>query len=530
MRNFQLPGRSPAYGTRGMAATSHPTATQVAVEILRRGGNAVDAAVAAVAVLGVVEPHMTGIGGDCFAIIAEPDGSVHGLNASGRAPRAADLGYFLERGITAIAEDDIHAITVPGAVAGWEALVSGHGRLGLDAVLQPAIEIAEAGFAVAPRVAEDWGRLELKLKADSGASRHYLYEGRRAPFAGEVMAAPALAATLKAIAKDGARAFYEGPIAEEIVATVQARGGLLTLDDLAANSVGWVEPVRTGYRGLEVAELPPNGQGIAALILLNILENFEFLGLDRNGPERLHLEIEAARLAYGCRDAFIADPAAMTVAVADLIGKAYGRRLAERIDPTRRRPELAAGLPIPGADTVYLTVADADGRAVSLINSLFHGFGSGVVTPNSGVTLQNRGACFVVEEGHPNAIGPGKLPLHTIIPGMAFRDGQWAISFGVMGGAYQAAGHAHFISNVVDYFMDVQAAIDAPRLFWNDAGRIGLEDGLSEITLAGLARMGHGAYRVDQPWGGGQAIEFDRKRGVYIGGSDPRKDGCALGY
>ncbi|MEZ5839182.1 MAG: gamma-glutamyltransferase [Hyphomicrobiales bacterium] len=528
-RDFQLPGRSTVMAMNGMAATSHPLATGAAVDVLRQGGNAVDAAVTAAAVLAVVEPHMTGIGGDCFAIVAEPDGAVHGINGSGRAPATATLDWYLERGFGEIGPDDIHAVTVPGAVATWAHLLETHGSIGLDRALAPAISYAEAGFPVAPRVASDWARLENRLRNDEGARAHYLVAGRRAPEAGEVMRAPALAASLRAIAAKGRAGFYEGEIAEDIVATVQARGGLLSLDDMATMTVTPVDPVTRRYRDLEIAELPPNGQGITALIQLGILENFDMAALDPMGPERLHLEIEAARLAYACRDAHIADPATMRLSVAELVDPAFTARLAARID--RRRRMADPGVPEPsGSDTIYLTVVDRDRRVVSLINSIFHGFGVGVVTLKSGITLQNRGSSFRLIEGHPNAIGPGKRPMHTIIPAMAFRDGRPAIGFGVMGGAYQACGHAHFVSNIVDHAMDVQLAIDAPRAFWNDQGRLGVERGLSDATFAGLAARGHLVYRADEAIGGGQAIAIDWERGVLVGGSDPRKDGLALGY
>ncbi len=529
LRDFQGPGRSPVMATRGMAATSHPLATATAVDVLRRGGNAIDAAIAAAAVLTVVEPHMTGVGGDGFAVIAEPDGSVHGYNGSGRAPLAAEPDHFRARNIAAIEEHSIHAVTVPGVVAAWEAIQLAHGRWSLADLFQDAIAYAENGTPVAPRVAHDWAGHVDRLARDAGARRHYLIDGR-APAAGEMHRAPALARTLREIAKSGASGFYHGPIAEEIVATAKDHGGLLALDDLAAVEVTPVAPVFSDYRGLDIAELPPNGQGIVALILLNILETFEMKGLDPNGAARLHLEIEAARFSYGCRDAAIGDPAAMTVAVDDLVAKAFAREAARLIDPKHRTESLAPQLPARGTDTVYLTVVDEDLRAVSLINSLYGAFGTGIVTPEWGVALQSRGASFTLEPGHPNVIGPGKRPMHTIIPAMAFRNGLPEISFGVMGGAYQPCGHAHFISNVVDFGMDVQQAIDAPRVFWEDDGRIGAEAGIAEETLNALGRMGHVVGRAPAPWGGGQAILIDRARGVLVGGSDPRKDGAAMGY
>ncbi|MEJ1159929.1 gamma-glutamyltransferase [Prosthecomicrobium sp. N25] len=529
MRNFHLPGRSPVHALNGMAATSHPLASLAAVDCLRQGGNAVDAAVTASAVLAVVEPHMTGIGGDCFAIVALPDGTLQGLNGSGRSAAAATTDFFLERGITEIADGSVHAVTVPGAVAAWHRLLSDFGTWGLDRCLQPAIAHAADGFAVAQRVGSDWARLEAKLAADPGSARHYL-PGGRAPQVGDVVALPALARTLRAIAAGGPEAFYTGAVAEDIVATVRARGGLLSLDDLAGVDPLAVKPVTAAYRDLEVAELPPNGQGITALILLNILKRFDLAGLDPTGAERFHLEIEAARLAYACRDAFIADPAAMTVSVEALVSDGYGAALADRIDRHRRLADVTPET-IPDADTIYLTVVDRDRMAVSFINSIYDPFGVGLCTEATGILLQNRGACFRVDPAHPNTIGPRKRPMHTIIPGFALRKGRPLMPFGVMGGAYQACGHAHVISNMVDFGMDVQAAIDAPRAFWGDeTDAVLVEAGVPEATRAGLRERGHAVAARAEPFGGGQAILIDWERGVLVGGSDPRKDGLAIGY
>ena len=515
--------------TEGMAATSHPLATAAALDVLTRGGNAVDAAVAASAVLAVVEPHMTGIGGDCFAIVATPDGRLHGVNGSGRAAAGADPAWFLERGITSIEMDSIHAVTVPGAVAAWAHLLKAFGRWDFGGTFEAAIRHAENGFPVTPRVAHDWRGDADKLRRDPGAAAHYLKDGA-APAAGERWRLPALARTLRAIAERGPKAFYEGEVAADIVATVRARGGHLDLDDLARAEATAVTPVTTIYRDMEIAEIPPNGQGIAALVALNILKRFDLAGLDPNGAERFHLEFEAARLAYAVRDAFVADPAHMKVPVEALIADGYGAALADRISRESRlsdiRPEK-----VPDSDTVYLTVVDRDQMAVSFINSVYDHFGVGIATEKTGVVLQNRGACFVVDPAHPNCIGPGKRPMHTIIPGFALKKGRPVMPFGVMGGAYQAAGHAHFVTSVVDFGMDVQEALDSPRLFWGkDRDTVSAELGVPEATLQGLVDRGHKVERSDQPIGGGQAIFIDRERGVLIGGSDPRKDGCALGY
>jgi gamma-glutamyltranspeptidase / glutathione hydrolase len=525
-RDFHLPGRSPVLACDGMAATSHPLATQAAIETLRAGGNAADAAVTAVATLCVVEPHMTGIGGDCFCLVARPDAPIWGYNGSGRAAARVSSDALMAQGIRAIAGDSVHAVTVPGAVEAWAAILQAHGRFGLDRALAPAIRYAERGFPVAPRVAHDWAAATPRLGADPGAARHFLFGGS-APSVGDVIRFPALAATFRAIARDGARALYHGEIADDIAATVAARGGFLAADDLAAHRGEPAEPISSNYRGLDVVELPPNGQGLTALVLLNILERFDLAALDPAGVDRLHIALEAARLAYAVRDLHVADPAFMRAPVPALLDKGFGTTLADRIDRSRR-----VALPAPaalGGDTVYLTVVDRDRMAVSLINSLFSSFGVGIATEKTGIMLQNRGACFVVDPDHPNNIAPGKRPMHTIIPALATRGGRCELSFGVMGAHYQPMGHAHVITNLVDYGMDVQAAIDLARVFFVGEQSV-VERGVTAQAIAGLEARGHDVAVAPAPWGGGQAIHIDWERGVLVGGSDPRKDGCALGY
>lgn len=528
MRNFQKPGRSVVMARNGAAATSHPLASNAALSVLRQGGNAVDAALAASAVLCVVEPHMTGLGGDCFAIVAEPDGMVRGYNGSGRAAKAATISYFLEQGIDEIAADSIHAVTVPGAVKAWETLALSHGSWSLAQIFAQAIEYAQDGYGVAPRVATDWADLAEDLGKDPGASRHYLMDGK-APRSGQIHRAPALAQSLRQIAKEGSDAFYKGKIGEEIVDLVRSYGGLLSMEDLAGVSCDALEPVYASYRGVKVAELPPNGQGIAALTLLKILEQFDLAGLDPHGPERHHLQLEAGRLAYAMRDAHISDPASMKEKVETLISSSYAKQLAASISPDHRNEALPSLVPSQ-SDTIYLTVADKEGRVVSFINSVFRGFGARICTKESGIMLQNRGSCFVVEPGHANCIDGGKRPLHTIIPAMAFKGERPWLSFGVMGGAYQAQGHAQVIVNMIDFGMDVQEAIDAPRLFWNDKGQIIAETGLSSSCFDALAAKGHEMIWADMPHGGGQAIEIDWTGPLYHAGSDCRKDGQAVGY
>jgi gamma-glutamyltranspeptidase/glutathione hydrolase len=525
-RDFQLAGRSPVIACEGMAATSHPLASRVAIETLRAGGNAADAAVAAVAVLCVVEPHMTGIGGDCFAMIHAPGRPVWGYNGSGRAGTRASLDALLAQGMRMIAPDSIHAVTVPGAIDAWAAILAAHGRFSLDRVLAPAIHYGESGFPVAARIAWDWAQAVGKLRADAGAVRHLLFDGR-APAEGDVVRLPALAQSLKTVAAQGPRAFYEGPLAQDMVATAAARGSFLAAEDFARHRGEVVAPIATNYRGLDVLELPPNTQGLTALVLLNILERFDLAALDPLGTDRFHLALEAARLAYAVRDAHIADPVAMRVSPLDLLDKNFAAKLAARIDRATRVP-LPRALS-PGDDTVYLTVVDRDRMAVSLINTLYSTFGVGICTEKTGIMLTNRGACFVLDPDHPNAFGPGKRPMHTIIPALAFRAGRCELSFGVMGAHYQPMGHAQVITNMVDYGMDVQAAIDGPRAFFLGDSAV-VERGLPEATVGGLLARHHDVIRAPSPWGGAQAIGIDWQRGVLIGGSDPRKDGCALGY
>src|SRR6266700_2474853 len=511
-RECQLPGRSAVIACEGMAATSHPLASLAAIEALRAGGNAADAAIAAVAVVGVVEPQMTGIGGDCFCLIARPGAPIWGYNGSGRT--GARMRLEMLGGAATFGPDSIHAVTVPGAVEAWSAILAAHGRFGLDRALAPAIHYAQAGFPVAARVAFDWSSLVERLRRDAGAARHFLVDGR-APEAGELLRFPALAETLNAIATGGPAAFYQGRIAQDVVATLAARGGVLAPEDFAEHRGEAVTPIATNYRGLDVVELPLNGQGLTALVMLNILEHFDLAALDPLGPERFHLALEAARLAYSLRDAHVADPAFMQTDVSGLIDKRFAATLAGRIDPAKRGA--LPNAPFTGGNTVYLAVVDRDRMAVSLINSLFSHFGVGIATEATGIMLHNRGACFVTAPEHPNGIGPRKRPMHTIIPAL------------VMGSHFQPMGHTHFLLNVIDYAMDVQRAIDFPRAFF-EGERTLVERGVPRSAIEGLEARSHEVAFTAAPWGGGQAIRIDWDRGTLTGGSDPRKDGAALGY
>lgn len=525
MRRFDRPGRSAAYGSRGMAATSAPLATLAAIDTLRAGGNAADAAVVASAVLCVAEPAMTGIGGDCFALVGTPDGQVTGLNASGRAAMAADRDWLRASGLTSIPLRSIHAITVPGAIDGWDRLLKAHGTMDLAEALKPAIRLAEDGVPVTPRVAWDWPEDAPALAADAGGRQHYL-KGGQAPREGDIMRYPALASTLRVIAREGRDAFYTGEIAADIINTVRAQGSRLTMADLAAHEGNWVTPIATHFMDHEILEIPPSGQGLTALIAFNILSQ---IGLRRHGAnsvERHHLEIEAMKLAWDLRNRHIADPAFAAVPVAELLSSETAARLAAMIDMNRA---LDIRTVMRTSDTVYLTVVDEKRLAVSFINSVYDGFGSCIVTEKTGIALQNRGACFVADPAHPNCIGPGKRPLHTIIPAMARKDGLVEMSFGVMGGDYQPMGHVTVAANRYAYGMDPQEAIDFPRYFPKN-GEVLLESCVAEEVRSGLAARGHLLAAAPGPLGGGQAITIDRANGVLVGGSDPRKDGLALGY
>lgn len=525
-RPFDRPGRSPVYARDAAVATSHPLATATALQVLREGGNAVDAAIAASATLCVVEPHMTGIGGDCFAIIAEADGKVHALNGSGRAGSLAGLEHFDGRAERRIADTSAEAVTVPGAVKAWGTL---HGKLGsMDwaRLFAEAVDYALNGFAVAPRVASDWQKLVGKLSANQASASHLLFDGQ-APRQGRRITLPALGRTLERIAKEGPDAFYKGEIALEIARTVQDLGGFVTESDLAACEADWVEPISTSFLDHDILEIPPNGQGITALIMLNLLKA-NASSAEPGSVEYYHEMIELARIAYAMRDCHVADADHLQTRVSDLLSTDTTRKLLAQFDPARRND--AVNLPpLPGSDTVYLTVVDASGMAVSFINSVYSGFGTGIVTPQSGIALQNRGSCFSLEAGHPNVIAPGKRPLHTIIPAMAMKGGKPAISFGVMGGAYQPMGHAHVLVNMLKYGMDPQEALDFPRIFWNDEGTLLAETGMDEPVLEKLRSLGHPVERGGLH-GGGQIIRLDRENRTLIAGSDPRKDGHAAGY
>ncbi|SEG81863.1 gamma-glutamyltransferase family protein [Bosea lathyri] len=525
MHDFFRPGRAPLIAGNAAIATSHPLATAAGLDILGAGGNAVDAAIAAVAVQCVADPLMTGIGGDCFVLYQPAGGEVVGLNGSGRAPAAATVERLLSLGVNEIGQTSPHSVTVPGAIAAWSKLHRDYGRLPLSRLFERAIDYSETGYPVAARVACDWaGEVDL-LARTAGATATFL-PGGRAPKQGERHHQPLLGQRLREIGRDGAAAFYTGKTAQSLVAYLNGLGGLHTLEDFAEAQDGadYATPVSASYRGYEVVECAPNGQGIIALMILKILEGFDIAAL--SPVDRIHLHAEATKLAYHHRDAYLADPAFCPEPMSMLSD--------EIIDILRARIRLdRASTPVLWSepehkDTIYLCVVDRDGNAISFINSIFDGFGSGHVDPTTGVLLHSRGSSFRIIKGHPNAIAPRKRPLHTIIPGLLRKDGQVAMPFGVMGGHYQAAGHAQFLSNMLDLGLDIQQAMDAPRSFAH-GGVLEVEPTIPEADLAELVRRGHVLKPRQLPLGGSQAIWIDRANRTLIAGSDQRKDGCALG-
>jgi gamma-glutamyltranspeptidase/glutathione hydrolase len=503
-------------------------ASLTAVETLKAGGNAVDAAIAAAAVLGVVEPHMTGIGGDCFALIAKPgiDKPI-ALSAAGRAPAGATAEWLAKAGLARIEPTSVHAVTVPGAIDGWARLLADYGTLPLGRLLEPAIALAEEGFAVSPRVAADWALQETRISHHAGARAH-LFKGGAVPRAGEVMRFPALAQTLRTIAREGREGFYAGAVAEDIVGELNALGGLHTLDDFAAQRASYVAPISLAYRGVELWELPPSNQGIVALMLLKMLERIG-LPSDPVSVERYHVQLESARLAFAMRDTFVADPDMADVPVEHLLSDAVIDALAARVDRRRRREDLGPLPEPPGSDTVYFAIVDENGMAVSFINSLYDAFGSGIVTAKTGIVLHNRGKAFVCDPKHRNCIAPRKRPMHTLVPAMVLKHGRPLMAFGVMGAHFQPMGHAYVMTNIFDYGMDPQQAIDTPRAFF-DGDTVLVEEALPEPVVAGLRQLGHKVAAQRMPWGGAQIVRIEQESGVLAGASDARKDGCALGY
>ncbi|MEO6727265.1 MAG: gamma-glutamyltransferase [Blastocatellia bacterium] len=519
--------RSAVRAMNGMVATSQPLASAAGLRVLQQGGNAIDAAVAAAAVLCVVEPMMVSPGGDLFALVWDAKKKeLKALNASGRAPQAANIDELKKRGFTRIPQNGIHAVTVPGAVDGWAKLLERYGTMKLAEVLQPAIEYAERGYPVTDVIAEDW-EAGVSYKKNEDFARTFLPDGK-SPKPGEIFTNKNLARTLKAIAAGGRDVFYKGEIAQKIVRFAESQGGLHTMQDFAAHTSNWLDPIRTVYRGHTVYELPPNNQGLAVLQMLNILEGYDVRSLGHNTAEYLHLLVEAKKLAYADRAWHIADPAFYKAPLDKLTSKEYAAELRKKIDLNR-----AAG-PSPvgsrgGEDTVYLTVVDKDHNAVSFIQSIFSAFGSGLVAGDTGIVLHNRGAGFSFDPNHPNKLEGGKRPFHTLIPAMVFKDGQPWLTFGVMGGDMQAQGHAQILLNLIDFGMDVQQAGEQAR-FRDFENGLALESGVGPNVRKALEAKGHRLTAAPGAFGGYQAIMIDPKTGALFGGSDPRKDGCAIGW
>jgi gamma-glutamyltranspeptidase/glutathione hydrolase len=532
--------RSEVLAQNGMACTSQPLATQAAIDILKQGGNAIDAAIAANAVNSVVEPMSCGIGGDLFAIVwSASDKKLFGLNASGRSPKSLTLDKLKQKGLEKIPIRGPLPVTVPGCVDGWFELHKKFGLLPMKKILAPAINYAEKGYPVTEVIAYYWQSGANSLKESPGFAETFM-PGGKAPTEGEIFKNPVLAKSLKLIAEKGRDAFYKGLIADEIESFLSAQGGYLKAEDFAAHYSEWVEPVSTNYRGYDVWELPPNGQGIAALQILNILEDFDIKSMGFGSTEYLHLFIEAKKLAYEDRARFYADPAFNEIPVKSLISKEYAAKRAKLIDLVHAASSYDAGVPEDG-DTIYLTVADKDGNMVSLIQSLYWGFGSGMVPPKLGFPLQNRGELFTFEEGHFNQYAPGKRPFHTIIPAFVTKEGKPFMSFGVMGGSMQPQGHVQVLVNLIDFGMGLQEAGDAPRVrhggssqptgsTMTDGGYVNFESGFPVETIRDLVKMGHNMQKGVGGFGGYQAIMFDEANHVYHGASESRKDGQASGY
>ncbi len=540
-------GRSETVALNGMVATSHPLAAQVGLDVLKRGGNAVDAAIATSAAMGLMEPVMCGIGGDLYAVVWDAKTQkLYGLNASGRAPLRATREWFKQHGYDHIPERGPLSWSVPGCVDGWDQLRQRFGTMSFQELLAPSIRYAEAGVPVPEVIAGYWKVSEPLLAKDPGLSETFLVPdgagGRRAPRAGEVFKNPHLARSYRLIADGGRDAFYRGEIADKLVALSDKAGGLFSKKDFTDHTSTWVEPVKASYRGYEVWELPPPGQGIAALQMLNILEGYDLKNLGPESPEYWHLLIEAKKLAFADRAKYYADPAFAKVPVDTLVSKAYAAERRKLIDPAKAMADVPAGDAALGkAETIYLCVVDKDRNCVSLIQSNYMGFGSGLAAPGLGFGIQNRGCLFALDEHHANRLEPGKRPFHTIIPAMVTKAGKPCFVFGVMGGDMQPQGHVQVLVNRLDFGMNVQAAGEAPRVEHlgsatptgkpaDGVGVIQVEVGMPEAVVEGLRKRGHRIKWVPRNTGGYQGIWIDPDTGVLHGGTEARKDGAAVGY
>jgi gamma-glutamyltranspeptidase/glutathione hydrolase len=528
MRNLHIPSRSPVYGKKAMAATSHPNATSEAVNILKKGGNAVDAAVSAAAVLAVVEAHSTGIGGDCFCLFySNKDKKVIALNGSGNVPKNINYEDIVTNENNLIDPYSHNAITIPGAVAAWCKLIEDYGNLSLGEVLAPAISLAREGYVVADVIADMWKREEAKLRNDNDANRIFL-KNNKAYETGDIHKQEQLAETLEVIAEKGRLGFYDGYVANDIIAKINKLGGSHNLDDFINYQPEYVNPIKVDYNGYEVYECPPNGQGIVALMMLNILSNIDIKKFDPDDYRRIHLEAEVSKLAFLHRNKYLGDPNFSNIPVEKMLSKDYGLHLSKKINHSSVLENIDILNLENNKDTVYISIVDGEGNFVSFINSIFHPFGSGIVTKNTGVLLHNRGASFNLDKTHPNFFEALKKPMHTIIPALLMKNGKPIMAFGVMGAHYQPVGQVHFLTNVLDYDMDVQMALDHSRTFYYD-NQLAIEKSVSLENYNKLEQLGHKVNYCDLPHGGGQAVIL-RDNGVLVGGSDPRKDGLALGF
>jgi gamma-glutamyltranspeptidase/glutathione hydrolase len=524
-----VPVKFSVFAKNGMVASSQPLATLAGVQMLMNGGNAIDAAVATAAVLGVVEPSSIGIGGDAFCLFySTKEKKIKALDASGRSPYAATLEFCRKNGFKEMPQRGIHSVTVPGAVHGWTTLLEAYGSKSLGEVLRPAILHAEEGFPVAELTAESWHESEARLKRDDGASINYLINGR-APRAGEVFKNPRMAKTLRRIADESAEVFYKGEIAERIVRCSERLGGHFTRKDFAEHTSDWVEPITANYRGYDIYEMPPATQGFVALVMLKLLQGFDLKSAGAQSADVLHLMIETKKLAFGDRDRYLADRDFMKASVQDLYSSKRVEKMRSQIRPTQAAHEYP-NVPA-GPDTEYVAAADSEGNLVSFIQSNFMGFGSGVVEPETGIILQNRGHLFSLDENHPNCIGPHKRCVHTLMPGMILRDGKPYAALGLKGGHVQPQVQVQIISNLIDFGMTPQEAILAPRFNHIEGAKVGLEPEFGETVRNDLTRRGHEIVGGNpESFGGAHAIVIDSESGAFVGGSDPRKGGCALGF
>ena len=524
-----IAGRSTVYAPHGLVATSQPLASAAALRVLENGGNAFDAAVAASAVLSLVEPHMTGLGGDLFAIFWSADEQrVVGLDASGRAGARMSAEQIRADGFDRVPYQGPGSVTVPGAIAGWAALVENYGSMKLADVLQPAISLAEDGFPVSPIIAGQWqNQLDL-LQEDEAATATYLVNGERAPRAGEWFRNPDLAASLRMVAEQGPGAMYGGPLGQRIVSHLDEVGGYLTNADMAAMEVSWVEPLSVDYRDWTVWELPPAGQGIAALQMLEMLEPFDLVSMGHNSAEYLHHLIEAKKLAFADLARYVSDRDHLEVTAEALLDPDYIAERRALIDPTRAQEQVEPGDAAQQSETIFLVVADDEGNQIAFIHSIFEYFGSGVVAPGTGFVLQNRGAGFTLEDGHPNQVAPGKRPFHTLIPGFVTRNGEPYMAFGVMGGSMQPQGHVQLILNMLDFELDPQAAVDAARFRHMGGLRVAIENVTPELE-AELEALGHDVIEWRRTAFGGGQVVVRLDGGGWAGASDARKDGLAIG-